>query len=100
MLGVDEIGKMRRAYYREGRSIKGISRELSVSRAAVRKVLRSEAAELVYARDAAASENRFLAIGARGDFGGKRVSSEARVNRYPEVTLIGTQRCPQQEVVC
>ena len=43
MLGVDEIGKIRRAHIREGRSIKGISRDLGVSRATVRKVLRSGA---------------------------------------------------------
>ena len=32
MLGVDKIGKIRRARYREGRSIKGISQDLGVSR--------------------------------------------------------------------
>ena len=41
MLGVDKIGKVRRAHFREGRSIRGISRDMTVSRAAVRKVLRS-----------------------------------------------------------
>ena len=50
MLGVDEIGKIPRAPYREGRSIRGISRDLSLSRATVRKILRSEVAEAVYAR--------------------------------------------------
>ena len=32
MLGVDKIGKIRRSRYCEGRSIKGISRDLGVSR--------------------------------------------------------------------
>ena len=41
MLGVNKIGEIRRAHYREGRSIRGISRDLGVSRAAIRKVLRS-----------------------------------------------------------
>ena len=41
MLGADKIGKVRRAHFREGRSIKGISRDMTVSRAIVRKVLRS-----------------------------------------------------------
>lgn len=43
MLVVDEIGKIPRAHFREGRSIKGTSRDMSVSRAAVRKVLRPRA---------------------------------------------------------
>ena len=50
MLGVDGIGKIRRAHFREGRSIKAISRDLDVSRATVRKVLRSGATEFVYVR--------------------------------------------------
>lgn len=37
MLGADEMGKMRRAHFREGRSIKGIGRDLDVSGATVRK---------------------------------------------------------------
>ena len=56
MLGLDEIGKIRRAHYREGGSIKGVSRDLSVPRATVRKVLRSEATEFVYERRALARE--------------------------------------------
>ena len=42
MLGADKIGKVRRAHFREGRSIRGISRDMTVSRATVRKVLRSD----------------------------------------------------------
>ena len=41
MLGVDKIGEIRRAHFREVRSIKGICRDLGVSRATVRKVLHS-----------------------------------------------------------
>ena len=47
MFGVDETGKMRRAHFREGRSIKEISRDLGALRAPVRKVLRSGATEFV-----------------------------------------------------
>ena len=36
---LDEIRNLRRARFREGRAIKGISRDLSVSRATVRRVL-------------------------------------------------------------
>ena len=32
MLGVNRIGEIQRAHYREGRSIRGISRDLDVSR--------------------------------------------------------------------
>ena len=42
MLGVDKIGKVRRAHFREGRSIRWISRDMTVSRVTVRKVLRSD----------------------------------------------------------
>lgn len=42
MMGVDKIGKILRDHYREDRSIKRNSRDLSVSRATARKVLRSE----------------------------------------------------------
>ena len=38
MLGVYRIGKIRQAHYRKGRSIKGISRDLSVSQATIQKV--------------------------------------------------------------
>ena len=49
---MDEIGKIRRAHYREGRSIKAISRDLSVTRATVQKVLRSGATAFSYERRA------------------------------------------------
>lgn len=38
MLGVDEIGMIRRAHFREGRSVKGISQDLGVSRATFSRI--------------------------------------------------------------
>ena len=43
MLVVETIGKIRRAYFVQGKPIKAICRELKVSRKVVRKVLRSAA---------------------------------------------------------
>ena len=43
MLGVDKLGEIWRAHYRDGRLIRGISRDLGVSRVTTRKVLRSDA---------------------------------------------------------
>src|SRR5450432_4167704 len=51
MFGVEKIGEIRRAYFEQGRSIKEIVRALSVSRATVRKVIRSLRTEFKYARD-------------------------------------------------
>ena len=48
MLSVETIGKIRRARFRDGRSIKRISRDLHVSRATVRKVVRSGATSFSY----------------------------------------------------
>src|SRR3974390_1819165 len=45
MIGVDMIGAIRRAYFEEHRPIKEIVRTLSVSRATVRKVVRSHKTE-------------------------------------------------------
>ncbi len=50
MLGVDRIGKIRRAHCREGRSIRGISRDFFGGGVTIRKVLRSGATEFVYKR--------------------------------------------------
>ena len=55
MLGVDKIGKMRRARFRERRSITGVIRDLAVSRTTVRNVLRSDAAAFSYDRRTAAT---------------------------------------------
>ena len=45
MVGVDKIGEIRRAYFEQQRPIKEIVRTLSVSRATVRKVIRSHKTE-------------------------------------------------------
>lgn len=50
MIGVDVIGQIRRAYFEQGRPIKEIVRTFSVSRATVRKVVRSQATEFKYER--------------------------------------------------
>ena len=50
MLGVDKIGEIQRAHYRDGRSIRGISRDLGISRATVWKILRSGATSFRYER--------------------------------------------------
>jgi len=50
MLVVDDLAKIRRAYFVEKKPIKAISRELKRSRKAVRKAIRSEATEFHYER--------------------------------------------------
>jgi transposase len=50
MIGVDMIGRIRRAYFEQHRPIKEIVRTLSVSRATVRKVVRGQATEFKYER--------------------------------------------------
>ncbi len=50
MLVVETIGKIRRAYFAQGKSIKAICRELRVSRKVVRKVVRSGATAFEYER--------------------------------------------------
>ena len=52
MLIVETIAKIRRAFFVQGKSIKLICRELRVSRKIVRKVIRSEATEFRYEREA------------------------------------------------
>jgi transposase len=51
MIGVDLIGQIRRAFFEQRRAIKEISRELRVSRATVRKVVRSDKTSFNYARE-------------------------------------------------
>jgi transposase len=50
MIGVDMIGRIRRAYFDQHRPIKEIVRTLAVSRATVRKVVRGQATEFKYER--------------------------------------------------
>ena len=52
MLILETIAKIRRAFFVQGMSIKLICRELRVSRKVVRKVIRSEATEFRYEREA------------------------------------------------
>src|SRR5438067_6430704 len=52
MLIVETIAKIRRAFFVQGKPIKAICRELNVSRKVVRKVIRSEATEFRYEREA------------------------------------------------
>src|SRR5271165_3858358 len=52
MLIVETIAKIRLAFFVQGKSIKAICRELRVSRKVVRKVIRSEATEFRYEREA------------------------------------------------
>src|ERR1700726_2852708 len=52
MLVVETIAKIRRAYFVHGQAIKAICRDLGVSRKVVRKVIRSEATEFRYEREA------------------------------------------------
>jgi hypothetical protein len=50
MLVVETIAKIRRAFFHQKKPIKAISRELKISRKAVRKAIRSEATEFRYER--------------------------------------------------
>ncbi len=50
MISVDMIGQIRRAYFEQHRPIKEIVRTLRVSRATVRKVIRSQKTEFKYER--------------------------------------------------
>jgi transposase len=50
MLVVETVGRIRRAYFVEGRSIKEICRDLKISRNTIRKVLRSGETSFAYAR--------------------------------------------------
>jgi len=51
MLVVETIAKIRRAFFRQGKPIKAICRDLGVSRKVVRKVIRSGATEFRYERE-------------------------------------------------
>ena len=51
MLVVETIAKIRRAFFKQGKPIKAICRELGVSRKVVRRVIRSGATEFRYQRE-------------------------------------------------
>lgn len=52
MLVVETIANIRRAYFGQGKAIKEISRDLGVSRKVSRKVIRTDATEFRYEREA------------------------------------------------
>ena len=52
MLVVETIGKIRRAFFHQKKPIKTICRELKLARKVVRKVIRSDAIEFRYEREA------------------------------------------------
>ena len=78
MLVVETIGKIRRAFFVQGKPIKAICRELRVSRKVVRKVLRSGATEFQY--DAACSRCRRSAPGEELDSCYRRTKGSPRGN--------------------
>jgi len=51
MLVVETIAKIRRAFFKQGKPIKVICRELGVSRKVVRKVIRSGATDFRYEQE-------------------------------------------------
>jgi hypothetical protein len=51
MLVVETIARIRRAFFKQGKPIKAICRELGVSLKVVRKVIRSGATEFRYQRE-------------------------------------------------
>src|SRR5450432_2795353 len=66
MLVVETIAKIRRAYFVHGQPIKAICRDLGVSRKVVRKVIRSEATEFRYEREAQPRcDQRYRSAGGR-----------------------------------
>ena len=62
MLVVETIAKIRRAFFKQGKAIKSICRELGVSRKVVRKAIRSGATEFSL-RAGKTSRSRRLAAG-------------------------------------
>ena len=63
MIGVDLIGDIRRAYFEQRRPIKEIVRTLSVSRATVRRVVRSQ--KTVFSMSVRCSRRRSSANGSQ-----------------------------------
>ena len=59
MLVVETIGKIRRAYFVQGKPIKAISRELRVSQKVIRKVLRTGATQFEYGIEARPVTHRY-----------------------------------------
>jgi transposase len=84
MKGVDTIARIRREFFRHGKSIKEIVRDLHVSRNTVRKVLRSGATAFEYSR----SEQPRPKLGRwQGELDGMLSANEAKPRRE-RLTLI------------
>jgi transposase len=84
MLVVETIGRIRRAYFIECKTIRAICRDLQVSRKVVRKVLRSGATEFRYER----SEQPMPRIGPWKDSLNRLLAENAAKPRRERLTLI------------
>jgi transposase len=84
MLVVETIAKVRRAYFVEGQSIKGICRDLRLSRKVVRKVVRTGALEFRYER----SEQPMPRLGAWKDELDRLLADNAAKPSRERLTLI------------
>ena len=101
MLVVETIAKIRRAYFVQGKPIKAICRELRVSRKVVRKVIRSEATEFRYEREAQPlpkigpwqGRARSIAVGERGEGGARAADADPGVRGVARAWLRGRLRC-------
>src|ERR1700687_1999360 len=85
MIGVDLIGQIRRAYFEQHRSIKEIVRTLSVSRATVRKVIRSHKTEFKYTRGGQPTPER-------GDWGEDLTELAEKETKLPKRDRRSTHR--------
>ena len=95
MLGVDEIGKIRRARFREGRSIRGISQDWGISRTTVRKVLRSGATPFGVALDCGSGDS--TAVERLGDFVSKALKTLSKERKPWRVPWFRRQPSPERE---
>ena len=84
MLVVETIGKIRRAYFIQGQSIKGICRDLKVSKHTVRKVIRSGETEFTYER----TKQPYPKIGPWKDTLDTLLSENAALPRKDRQTLV------------
>lgn len=91
---MDTIARVRRAFHVQGWSVKKITRELTVSRNTVRKILRSDATEFAYKRE----HQPLPRMGAwKGDVEQFLIANEGKASRerltliriYEEVRALG-----------
>jgi hypothetical protein len=83
-LVVETIAKIRRAYFVEGKSIKGICRDLRLSRKVVRKAVRTGTLEFRYER----SEQPMPRLGPWKDALGRLLADNAAKPSRERLTLI------------